>query len=161
VGGLLYVSSGYVLDAKKPIFAIRPGASGDISLPSDATSNDYIVWRQERAASYNPSTLVYEGLLYVLYDNGVFACYDAKTGEEVYGKKRLRGGRGFTASPWAYGGHVFCASEDGETFVIRAGREFEVLHTNKLADDDMIMASPAIADGRLLLRTAERLYCID
>jgi outer membrane protein assembly factor BamB len=160
--GLLYVSSGYVLDPKKPIFAIRPGASGDISLDSSESSNEYIVWVQKRAAPYNPSTLVYEGLLYVLYDNGVFACYDAQTGEEVYGKKRLRGGgSGFTASPWACDGKVFCASEGGETFVLRAGREFEILHTNELAEDDMIMASPAIAGGRLFLRTAARLYCIE
>lgn len=70
-------------------------------------------------------------------------------------------GQGFTASPWAYNGKIFCASEDGETFVVRAGPKFEVLHTNALAQDDMIMASPAIADEELLLRTAARLYCIE
>lgn len=160
--GLLYVSSGYILDPKgKPIFAIRPGASGDISLDEDATSNEYIAWCQRTAAPYNPSTIVYDGLLYVLYDQGLLACYDAKTGEAVYGKKRVRGGEGFTASPWAYDNKVFCASEAGRTVVIRAGPDFEILHTNELAEDDMIMASPAIADGKLLLRTAARLYCID
>lgn len=159
--GLLYVTSGYVLDPRKPIFAIRPGASGNISLDASETSNAYIAWCRKRAAPYNPSTLVYDGLLYVLYDIGVLACYDAQTGEEVYGKKRLSGGQGFTASPWAYNGKVFCASEDGETFVVRAGPKFEVLHTNALAQDDMIMASPAIADEELLLRTAARLYCIE
>jgi hypothetical protein len=71
------------------------------------------------------------------------------------------GGGGFTASPWAYDGKIFCASEAGETVVLGAGREFKVLFTNKLAEDDMIMASPAIAGGKLLLRTAARLYCIE
>jgi outer membrane protein assembly factor BamB len=63
-------------------------------------------------------------------------------------------------SPWAYDGKVFCLNEDGETFVLRAGDKFELLHTNKLADDDMCMATPAIAGDRLLLRTSTRVYCV-
>jgi len=89
------------------------------------------------------------------------ACYDARTGKQHYRKERLPEGRAFTASPWAYGGLVFCANEYGETFVVQAGPTFKLLHTNLLADDDMVMASPAIADGRLLIRTDRRLYCIE
>jgi hypothetical protein len=70
-------------------------------------------------------------------------------------------GRAFTASPWAYNGFVFCGNEYGETFVIRAGRQFELLHTNLLAEDDMVMATPAIAGGRVYLRTDRRLYCLE
>ena len=75
---LLYVSSGYVLDPKKPLFAIKPGASGDITLGDQETSNDFIQWCQKEAAPYNPSTLLYEGRIYVLYDRGFFACFDAR-----------------------------------------------------------------------------------
>ncbi|MDG2384267.1 MAG: PQQ-binding-like beta-propeller repeat protein [Pirellulaceae bacterium] len=158
--GLLYVTSGYVLDKKKPIFAIRPGASGDISLGADQTSNEFIAWCQLQAAPYNPSTLLYEGLIYVLYDRGFFACYDALTGEKIYGKQRIPNGRAFTASPWAYNGKIFCLNEDGKTFVIKAGPEFEILRTNELEEGELCMATPAIANDRLLIRTADRLYCL-
>ena len=74
--------------------------------------------------------------------------------------QRLPNGRAFTSSPWAYGGKVFCLNEDGETIVLKAGDQFEVLHTNELAEDDMCMATPAIAGDRLLIRTSARLYCV-
>ena len=96
----------------------------------------------------------------MLYDRGLFGCFDPKTGEEVYEKKRIPEGKAFTSSPWASGGKIFCLNEDGVTFVIKAGNEFEILHTNTLAEDDMCMATPAIVGDRLLLRTAARIYCI-
>lgn len=158
--GLLYVSSGYVLDAARPLYAIRPGAEGDISLAKGETSNAWIAWCQPKAAPYNPSTLVYRERLYVLYDRGLLACYDARTGSVVYEPQRLPNGRAFTSSPWAYGDKLFCLNEDGVTFVVKAGDAFEVLHTNALAEDDMCLASPAITEGRLLIRTAARVYCL-
>ncbi len=158
--GLLYISSGYVMDNKRPIYAIRPGATGDISLNDEETENSFIAWSQPQAAPYNPSTLVYDGRLYVLNDRGLMACYDAASGRELYSKQRLPNGRAFTSSPWAYDGKVFCLNEDGLTFVVRAGDDFELLHTNTLEEDDMGMASPAIVGDRLLLRTAPRIYCI-
>ncbi len=158
--GLLYVSSGYILDSKRPIYAIRPGAAGDISLAADQTSNDHIAWCQPAAAPYNPSTLVLNGLLYTLLDRGFLACYDAATGAPIYEKKRLPGGRAFTSSPWTCGGKIFCLSEYGVTYVVRAGRQFELLGRNELAADDMCMATPAVAGDRLLIRTAARIYCL-
>lgn len=159
-GGLLYVSSGYVLDRAKPIFAIRPGAAGDISLAGeDVTSNAFIVWCQHRAGPYNTSPLVYGDYLYVLLDGGMLACYDARTGDEVYGRQRIPGGRAFTASPWAYDGRIFCLEEDGQTHVFEAGAEFRHLRSNPLQEDDMALATPAMAQGRLLIRTSKRLYC--
>jgi outer membrane protein assembly factor BamB len=158
--GLLYVSSGYVNDSQRPLYAIRAGASGDISLGSDQTRNNAIAWCQPKAGPYNPTTLVYDGRLYVLYDRGLFACFRAFTGEPVYDRQRLPQGQHFTASPWAYDGKVFCLDEDGVTFVLRAGDKFELLHTNKLADDDMCMATPAIVGDRLLIRTSQRVYCV-
>jgi outer membrane protein assembly factor BamB len=158
--GLLYVSSGYVADRKKPLFAIRPGASGDISLTGDQTSNEYIAWCHKRAAPYNPTTLVYGDFLYVLLDRGILACYDAQSGKQVYDRQRLPNGRAFTSSPWAYNGKIFCLNEYGETFVVQAGPEFKLLHTNSLGEDEMCMATPAMAGDKLIIRSEDRVYCL-
>jgi len=158
--GLLFVTSGYVGDKLRPLYAIRPGASGDITLKPGETNNQFIAWSNPVGGPYNPSPLYYEGRLYVLYDRGLVSCYDAKTGKVLYDRERLPDGFAFTSSPWAAGGKVFCLNEDGVCYVLRAGDTFELLHTNKLADDDMCMATPALAGDRLLIRTAARLYCI-
>lgn len=160
-GDTLYISSGYVLDKSKPIYAVRPGAAGDISLEEGETSSDFVAWLVPAGGPYNPSTLLYRGLLYVLYDQGFFACFDPGTGEPVYTKKRIPDGKAFTASPWAYNDRVFCLNEDGVTFVIAAGDKFDILHKNTLAEDDMCMATPAIVGDKLLIRTSARLYCIE
>ena len=158
--GLLYVCSGYVGDKIRPIFAIRPGAVGDISLNAEETSNRFIAWCQKTAAPYNPSPLLHGDHLYVLFDFGFLSCHDAKTGQEVYGKQRINseGTSGFTASPWAGSGKIFCLSEDGDTFVIQPGPEFKVLRKNRL--DELCMATPAIVDDSVIIRTASKLYCI-
>lgn len=158
--GLLYVSSGYVADKRRPLLAIRPGASGDITLEKDQNANDWIAWSDPLGAPYNPTTLAYDGRIYVLYDAGFVACYDALTGEVKYARQRIPEGRNFTASPWAYNGKIFCLNEDGVTFVLPAGDTFSVLHSNPLAEDDMGMATPALAGDRLLIRTGARIYCI-
>jgi outer membrane protein assembly factor BamB len=157
--GLLYITSGYVGDRKKPIFAIRPGASGDISLPSGRNSSEFVAWCQRRAGPYNPSTIVYGDLLYVLLDRGIAACYEARTGKVAYDPVRLPDGRAFTSSPWAYNGKVFYLNEFGTTYVLEAGRKFKLSHTNKLLADDMCMATPAIVGDKLIIRTDSRVYC--
>jgi outer membrane protein assembly factor BamB len=153
--GLLYVASGFIMDKKKPLYAIRPGAQGDISLKEGETSNAFIAWCQPKGAPYNPSILAYKGLIYVLLDPGALSCYDAKTGAPLYEKQRLPKGNAYTVSPWAYNDKIFCLSEDGDTHVIQAGPSFSVLRTNSL--NDTCMASPAIANGSLILRTATKL----
>lgn len=158
--GLLYVASGYVGSRLRPVYAIRPGGKGDISLPESERSNEYVVWCDWRGAPYNPSTLLYQNRLYVLYDRGLFSCYDAKTGVPLYERERLPEGAAFTTSPWAADGKVYCQSEDGVSYVLRAGDRFELLHRNTLAEDDMCMATPALVGNRLLIRTSERVYCI-
>jgi outer membrane protein assembly factor BamB len=158
--GLLFISSGYVGDKLRPLYAIRPGASGDITLKPGETNNQFIAWSNPVGGPYNPSPLFYEGHVYVLYDRGLVSCYDAKTGQMLYDRERLPDGLAFTSSPWGAGGRVFCLNEDGVCYVLRAGDKFELLHTNKLADGDMCMATPALAGDRLLIRTAARLYCI-
>jgi outer membrane protein assembly factor BamB len=157
--GLLYISAGYILDSSRPIYAIRPGAKGDISLKDSEEKNDYIVWCQKKAGPYHPSPVLYGGYLYVLLDKGFLSCYDAKTGKEVYAKQRIDPNSDkFTASPWAADGKVYCLSEDGDTFTIRAGPNFEVLAKNPL--DEMCLATPALVRGNILLRTASKLYRI-
>jgi outer membrane protein assembly factor BamB len=157
--GLLFLASGYVGDNVRPVFAVRPSARGDISLKESETGNEYIAWYQRQAGPYNPSPLVYGDFYYTLLDRGMMTCHEARTGREIYGKQRMDPETtAFTASPWAYNGKIFALSEDGDTFVIQAGAEFKVLGKNPL--DELSMATPAIARGSLIIRTASKLYRI-
>jgi outer membrane protein assembly factor BamB len=153
--GLLYITSGYVGDQRRPVYAIKPGATGDITLKDGEKSNDHIAWYQPKAGPYNPSPLVYGGRYYTLLDRGFLTCNDAKSGQEIYGRQRLGGS--YTASPWAYNGKVFCLDEGGNTRVVQAGSKFEVLRTNDL--DELCLSTPAVSQGHLLVRTASKLYC--
>jgi outer membrane protein assembly factor BamB len=169
--GLLYVTGGFVADRTRPLYAIRPGATGDISLQEGQTSNEFIVWSRTKAGPYNPSPIVYQGYVYVLLDRGTLSCYEAKTGKEVYAGLRIAtGANAFTASPWANDGKLFCLSEDGDTFVIQAGpvgtnsyspggaKDLSPLHCNRL--QEMCMATPAAVRGSLIIRTLSKLYRI-
>jgi outer membrane protein assembly factor BamB len=157
--GMVYITSGYVGDQHRPVYAIRPGAAGNITLAQGETSSKYVAWYQPQAGPYNPSPIIYGDLYYTLLDRGFFTCHDARTGREIYGKQRMEAGAGaFTSSPWAYNGKIFCLSEDGDTFVIQAGTEYKLLGKNSL--NEMCMATPAIARGSLIIRTASKLYRI-
>jgi len=152
--GMLYINAG----RGRSLFAIRPGAKGDISLGKDQTSNSFVAWSQERAGTYLPSSLAYEGGVYSLTETGILTRFDAKTGKQTYKTRIDPTATAFTTSPWAYNGKLFCLSEEGQTFVIAAGEEFKLLHVNDL--DDMALASPALVGERLLIRTEHRLYSI-
>ncbi len=156
--GMVYVTSGYVGDRDRPVYAIRPGAQGETSVGKEPAEHPHVAWFQPKAGPYNTSPIVYGDYYYTLLDRGFMTCHDARTGEEVYGKTRFPEGASFTSSPWAYNGKIFCLSEDGDTYVVEAGPEFKVIGTNRL--DELCLATPAVADGKLLLRTASRLYCI-
>jgi outer membrane protein assembly factor BamB len=157
--GLVYVSSGYPGSALRPVYAIRPGASGDISLKPGETSNAFVAWSDPRLGSYNTSPLVHGDYFYTLLDRGLLLCHDARTGKEIYGRQRLSvEASGFTASPWTYNGKIFALSEDGDTFVVQAGPSFKVLGKNSL--DGMVLATPAVARGSLFIRTSTSLYRI-
>ena len=157
--GLLFITSGYPADPLRPAYAIRPGASGDISLKKGETSNAFIAWSHPTLGPYNPSPIVYGDYYYTLFDRGLFTCHDAKSGKEIYGRQRITAdAAGFTSSPWAYNGKIFATSEDGDTYVIQAGPEFKVLGKNSL--DEMTLATPAVARGSLIIRTASKLYRI-
>jgi outer membrane protein assembly factor BamB len=151
--GLLYVNGGF----GKGLFAIRPGAAGDLTAGKDGKESEFVAWRQPRGGTYLPTQVAYEGALYTLSETGILGRFDAKTGTQTY-RSRIEGGGAFTSSPWAYNGKVFCLSEEGKTFVIAAGEKFELLRINPL--DEMAQATPAIVGDRLLLRTESRLYSI-
>ena len=158
--GMLYLCSGYVGDRKhRPIYAIRPGATGDISPREEENPSKYLAWYHNFGSSYNPSPIAYEGYLYVLYDRGTVSCYDGQTGEIIYDKQQLaQDARAFTSSPWANDGKLFFLSEDGDTFVVQAGPEFKVLKRNAL--EEMCMATPATLRGNIIIRTLTKLYRI-
>jgi outer membrane protein assembly factor BamB len=157
--GLLFVSSGYFPDSPRPTYAIRPGARGDISLKAGETSNEFIAWSNATLASAYPSPLVLGDQYYTLMDRGFLTSNDPRTGKEVYGRQRIAADSGtFTASPWTYNGKIFAISEDGDTFVMQAGPSFKLLGRNAL--DEMTLASPAVANGSVFIRTATKLYRI-
>lgn len=157
--GLLYVTSGYVGDNNRPVYAIKPGAKGDITVPKGATSTDSVAWYLPQAGPYNPSPIIYGDIYYTLLDRGFITAHDARTGKEIYSKQRIdQNTTAFTASPWAANGKLFALSEDGDTFVIQTGPEFKVLGKNSL--DEFCMATPAYSDGTLVIRTATKLIAI-
>jgi outer membrane protein assembly factor BamB len=152
--GLLYINGG----RGGLLVAVRPGAEGDISLTTDQTSNKYVAWSVARAGTYLPSPVVFEGAVYSLTETGILTRFDAKTGKQTYKTRIDPTATAFTTSPWAYNGKLFCLSEEGQTYVISTGDEFKLLHVNAL--DDFTLASPALVEDRLLLRTEHRLYSI-
>jgi outer membrane protein assembly factor BamB len=143
--GVLYASRGY---RSGPFLAVRTGGRGDVS-----KSN--VLWSVPTGAPYISSLLYYEGLLYMASDSGIVTCVDAKTGEKVW-QERIEGI--FTASPVAAEGRVYLVSETGETIVLQAGREPRVLARNAIGERSA--ASPALAGGRLFLRTDDHLVAV-
>ena len=156
---LLFVTSGAGGEDNRPIVAVRAGASGDITLPATETRSEHVVWYDRAAGgTYLPTPVIYRDALYVLSDKGIFSRRNPGTGERLYQSRVAPGPATFTASPWAYNGHVFALSEEGDTYVVEAGDEFRRVRTNSL--DDFTMATPAIVGDRLLIRTQHRLYSI-
>lgn len=150
-GSLVIVTGGYPAGGR-PIYAIRSGQRGDISGESPA-----VAWSVPRGSPYTPTPLVLEGILYVITDNGILTTYDVKTGTRIY-QQRLAAG-GFSASPVAADGKLYFTSEEGDVFVVRAGRQFERLATNTLGE--ISMATPAISGGLLIVRTRSQLVAFE
>ncbi len=152
--GLLYLGAGYHYG---PLYAIRPGATGDITLAAGQTSNEWIAWCQPRGSCIHPCYLISGKRLFVLFDAGLLACFDSQSGEPIFSRQRLNTGGGrFYASPWSYNGKVFLLNEDGTTWVVEDGPEFKVIRKNVL--NDYTWATPAIANGSLFIRTYSGLF---
>ncbi len=150
---LIYVTGGY--PAGRPMYAFKPGATGDISLKPGQDTNDFVAWSTNKGSPYTPTPIVYGDLFYVVADNGVLSAYEAKTGTLVY-QQRLPSS--FSASPVASDGKLYLSSEDGDVFVVRAGPKFELLAKNVM--DQPLMATPAISDGLLIVRTKDFVYAV-
>jgi outer membrane protein assembly factor BamB len=150
---LIFVTSGY--RPIQPIYAIRPGATGDITLKDNAETNESIAWSKRSGGPYMPTPIVYGDYLYTCANGGVLTCYEARTGKRVY-QQRLGGRGGYTASPVAADGRLYFVSEEGEVHVVKAGSRYELLARNRM--NDVCMATPAIADGLLIVRTQRFLY---
>ena len=158
--GLLYLCSGYVGDKKnRPIYAVKAGATGDITPENEQDTGKYIAWYHKFGGPYNPSPIAYGDFFYILYDRGMLSCYQGRTGKLIYEKQQLApDARAFTVSPWANDGKLFFLSEDGDTFIVKAGPEFKVLGRNAL--NEMCMATPATLRGSIIIRTLNKLYRI-
>lgn len=144
---------------ERPIFVVRASAArGDLTLPEGQTAGGAVVWSKTGRGSYMPTPLVYRGLLYVLANNGVFDAYDLRTGEELYRQRLPAVGSGFSASPVAADGKLYLPNEDGEIIVVAAGREFKHVATNSMGE--LLMATPAISDGVLYVRSAVSLFAV-
>ncbi|HEV3439219.1 MAG TPA: PQQ-binding-like beta-propeller repeat protein [Gemmata sp.] len=140
----------------QPIFAIKPGATGDITMKMGETANAGIAWGKLRGGPYMPTPIVYQKYLYTIGNSGMVTCYEAATGKEEY-KERV-GGTSYTASPVAADGRLYFTSEQGEVRVVKAGPEFALLAVNKM--DETCMATPAICGGALFIRTKDALICV-
>jgi outer membrane protein assembly factor BamB len=155
-GERIVVTSGRRPNA--PIFVLKPGGRGDITPPEGVDKGPHVLWMRERAGSYMPTPLVYHGLLYVLKNQGILACYDLGTGEPLYETRLPEVGSGFSASPVAADGKLYLAGEDGDVFVVRAGREFALLGRQTMGQP--LMATPAIAGGAMLVRGERDLFAV-
>ncbi len=154
--GLIFVMSGK--GDVHPVFAIRPGAVGDISLKEDESSNNFVAWSQQKNGPYLPTPLVYGDYLYTCDTRtNVVTCYEAKTGKQVY-RERLPGHGTYTASAVAADGRIYFVSEESGVCVVKAGPKLEVLAVNPM--DDLCFATPAIADGMIFIRSQHFLYGI-
>ncbi|HEX2475073.1 MAG TPA: PQQ-binding-like beta-propeller repeat protein [Lacipirellulaceae bacterium] len=154
--GLVFLSSAH--GRKRPLCAIREGAIGDITPKDGNQPGEYFAWYQPRSGIYMQTPLVYGDYLYACGDNGLLTCYEARTGKRVYRERLGNGSTGFTASAVAGDGKIYFTSEDGHIYVVKAGATFELLATNAM--DEVCMATPAISDGQLIVRTENHVYAI-
>jgi len=153
---LIIVTNGY--RGVQPIYAIKPGAKGDITLKGEQTQSEFIAWSTKRGGPYIPTPLIYRDQLYVCSNNGVLSAYDARIGQRLY-QERLGGtGGSFSASPVAADGKIYLASEDGDVFVIKAGPTYELLATNSMGE--ALMATPAISEGLIIIRGLKDVFAI-
>jgi outer membrane protein assembly factor BamB len=153
---LIIVTNGY--RGVQPIYAIKPGAKGDITLKGEQTQSEFIAWSTKRGGPYIPTPLIYRDQLYVCSNNGVLSAYEVRTGQRLY-QERLGGtGGSFSASPVAADGKIYLASEDGDIFVVKAGPKYELLATNSMGE--ALIATPAISEGLIIIRGLKDVFAI-
>jgi outer membrane protein assembly factor BamB len=156
VDDLIVVASGR--RPERPLFVVRAGATGDITPAADATASAGVAWTKTGRGSYMPTPLAYNGILYVLGNDGIFDAYDLATGTEIYRQRAPHLGSGFSASPVAADGKIYLSGEDGEIIVLAAGREFRHIATNSMGE--LLMATPALSNGVMYVRGVSSLFAI-
>jgi outer membrane protein assembly factor BamB len=154
--GLFVIASGRA--PERPLIAVRASARGDLTLADGETRSDAIAWSYTGRGSYMPTPLLYNGIVYVLGNNGVFDAYDLQSGREIYRQRLPHLGSGFSASPVAADGRIYLANEDGEMLVVAAGPEFAHVARNEMGE--LLMATPALSDGVMYVRGAASLFAI-
>jgi outer membrane protein assembly factor BamB len=154
--GLVYVTNAHGRDS--PVYAIKETATGDVSLKADATTNDGVAWMAPRSGGYMCTPLVYRGMVYIVRYNGVLNVFDARSGERKFEARLAGATSAFTSSPIANDGKVYIASEDGQVFVLAAGPTYEEIAMNQMSTP--ILATPAISEGRMFLRTGDQIMAI-
>lgn len=154
--GLFVVASGR--GPERPIFVVKPGSRGDLTLSGDKTSSEAVVWSRTGRGSYMPTPLIYNGILYVLANNGTFDAYNLKTGAEIYRQRLPLIGSGYSASPVAADGKIYLSNEDGEILIVAAGEKFSHVATNSIGE--LLMATPAMSEGVMFVRSSASLIAI-
>ena len=154
--GLWVIASGRA--PERPIFVVKPDAAGDLTLPAGETSNAGVAWSKNARGPYMPTPLAYQGVLYVLANNGLFDAIDLQTGKDIYRQRLPNVGNGFSASPVAADGKIYLSNEDGEMLVVGAGQTFSHIATNSMGD--LLMATPALSESVMYVRTATGLVAI-
>ena len=144
---MVFISAGF---PAKVAMAIKLSGSGDLA--------DAVAWKYDKGTAYVPSPILFGDYLYLTTDRGILTCLDAKTGEVKYEGGRVPIPATFTASPIAFDGKILLTSEDGDTFVVKAGPKHEILATNSIGEP--VYASPAVADGRIFIRGEKNMYAI-
>lgn len=145
---LIFIANAH--GGQSPVYAVRPTASGDITLADGQSSNQHIAWSTMKVRNYMQTPLVYGDLLYCCRNSGIMTCFDAKTGKKHY-EQRLAGDVGFTASPVAGDGKIYFTSEEGDVHVIATGTQYKRLARNSIGE--ICMATPALSEGRIYFRT--------
>jgi outer membrane protein assembly factor BamB len=153
--GLIFVTSGYA--PVQPIYAIKIGSNGNLTLKEGKESSESISWSKKAGGAYLPSPILYGDLLYVVNINGILGAYDAKSGDRIY-QQRIDTGGSFTASPVAAGGNLYFATEDGDIYVVKAGPKYELIAKNPMGE--AMLATPAWADDMLIVRGEHHLFAI-
>lgn len=154
--GLVYVTNGY--RGIQPIYAIRLGGKGDLTLPEGKDSSEFLAWTKKRGGPYTPTPVVYGDHLYSVTNNGVLTCFDAKTGAQLYQQRIGEQGGAVSASPVAADGKIYLAMEDGEVNVVKAGPEYSLLARNPIGE--VLMATPAISEGVVYVRGMQHVFAI-
>jgi outer membrane protein assembly factor BamB len=155
--GLIFITNAHGKMA--PIYAVKPTATGDITLKEGETSSPHIAWSYIRDGGYMQTPIVYQDQLYVCRDNGVLSVFDTATGQRLYQGRLADGRTGFSASAVASSDRIYFTSEEGDVYVIKAGKTFEQAAVNPLGE--VTMATPAISEGMMFFRTKGHLVAVE